>query len=646
MHTKPFSLQSPEQIAKDYGGNKQKIAHAAQMGLVDSTAAVLAGMFIDRMRSAQTLEQQPPQTVAQQVLSPQPPAPPPPGPPQGGPPTGMAGAPPIGGLQQRLGMATQQGGTPVPPPQPAGPGFAEGGLASLSVPDGMFDEPSNGGFNDGGLAPSYAGGGIVAFADGGEVYRMGDGYVYSDGSPAPAPAPGSTVQRGAQRLIGSGIVGSGRGYTVPVAPIAPPYTKPDKPEGYVPFGSSSTGIGRAVKGVREAYARASDEATQSAALQADYDAGMEAYLSAVRHNRRVAAVGGGVPVPVPPKPTPPKKPSPAAKPAAVKPSSSIAAPAPRAGSPTPVSMSQLQAALTGGITPRPASGGAPATPPAPRVGGTPSAAPRGGVPSAPRVGSGVAPAGPALSASPPAATGAVQPPPPTGAAAVLAELQALAPQDHTMRDVMAKRYADMSSPEALAAQKKQDFWGSLAQIGFGMAGSNSPHFLQAVGQSASAALPGMQQATQARKAQEMAALQGQLGIENVTNQERQALAARAAELSEQRRKGEIDQRQFDEQMALKREELAIDREYKRAMAGAAGTRASRSGGGRAKTTGGKPLTRAQALALVNGDRKSLRMTPEQKLARADALIASSSGGGAAPAAGPVRVFDPNTGTFK
>ena len=43
-------------------------------------------------------------------------------------------------------------------------GMAEGGLAMLPVPDAMFDEPTNGGFNDG-----YAGGGIVAFADGGGV---------------------------------------------------------------------------------------------------------------------------------------------------------------------------------------------------------------------------------------------------------------------------------------------------------------------------------------------------------------------------------------------------------------------------------------------------------------------------------------------
>ena len=57
METKPFSIQSPEAIAKEYGGDKQKIMQAAQMGVVDPTAAVMAGMFIDRIRTAQTAEQ-------------------------------------------------------------------------------------------------------------------------------------------------------------------------------------------------------------------------------------------------------------------------------------------------------------------------------------------------------------------------------------------------------------------------------------------------------------------------------------------------------------------------------------------------------------------------------------------------------------
>ena len=72
METKPYNLQAPESIAKEYGGNKQKIAQAVQMGIVNPTAALLAGMFIDRMRNAAPAEQAPTQTVAEEVFSPQP----------------------------------------------------------------------------------------------------------------------------------------------------------------------------------------------------------------------------------------------------------------------------------------------------------------------------------------------------------------------------------------------------------------------------------------------------------------------------------------------------------------------------------------------------------------------------------------------
>lgn len=153
MDTKPFNLQSPESIAKEYGGNKQKIAQAMQMGILDPTAGTLAGMFIDRMRSAQMQEQAPQQTVAQQVFNPQPPAPPPPPP---------GGAPPPGGLGATA-PAMQAGMAPPPPGPPMGgppPGMAMGGIASLPIPDQMFDEPDNGG---------YAGGGLVAFAEAGAV---------------------------------------------------------------------------------------------------------------------------------------------------------------------------------------------------------------------------------------------------------------------------------------------------------------------------------------------------------------------------------------------------------------------------------------------------------------------------------------------
>lgn len=170
METKPYRIQSPEDIAKDYGGNKQKIAQAMQMGVVDPTAGVLAGMFIDRMRSAQAQEMAPQSSVAQQVMAPPPPpgAPPmggmPPGaPPSGAPPMGAPpmGAPPMGGMPPGAppmgDMAPPMGDMPPGAPPM---GMADGGLAALPISDYMFDEPDNGG---------YAGGGIVAFADAGEA---------------------------------------------------------------------------------------------------------------------------------------------------------------------------------------------------------------------------------------------------------------------------------------------------------------------------------------------------------------------------------------------------------------------------------------------------------------------------------------------
>jgi hypothetical protein len=52
--------------------------------------------------------------------------------------------------------------------------MAMGGIASLPVPDAMFDEPTNGGYDDG-----YAGGGMVAFAAAGPV-RGGMENLYDD----------------------------------------------------------------------------------------------------------------------------------------------------------------------------------------------------------------------------------------------------------------------------------------------------------------------------------------------------------------------------------------------------------------------------------------------------------------------------------
>ena len=156
---KPYSIQSPEDIAKQYAGNKQKIGEAMQMGIIDPTAGVLAGMFIDRMRGAQAQEGANPPTVAQQVMGGLPPAPPAPLPLTGGLGAAPQEAPPMAPEmpampEAPMGMAA--GGTTYEPP------YAKGGLSDVPIPDTMIDEPGNGGFNDG-----YAGGGIVAFAQGG-----------------------------------------------------------------------------------------------------------------------------------------------------------------------------------------------------------------------------------------------------------------------------------------------------------------------------------------------------------------------------------------------------------------------------------------------------------------------------------------------
>lgn len=144
---KPFSIQSPEDIAKEYAGNKQRIAQAMQLGVVNPTAGVLAGMFIDRMRSAQMQEAVAPPTVAQQVMGGVPPAPPVPTPPAGGLGATPQAAPPMAPMAP-----------PMPAPGGAPMGMADGGLVGIPVPETMFDEPDNGG---------YAGGGLVAFAAGG-----------------------------------------------------------------------------------------------------------------------------------------------------------------------------------------------------------------------------------------------------------------------------------------------------------------------------------------------------------------------------------------------------------------------------------------------------------------------------------------------
>jgi hypothetical protein len=124
-------IDQVRELATKY--SKPELQRMVQMGLVGPQEAVMAGMMIDRIaKSAMT----PPQsTVAQDVL--------------GMAPTAAQGQMP----QMPQGQMPQE---QMPSPQMA----ADGGImGALPYSDGVAALPTN--------LPDYAGGGIVAFADGG-----------------------------------------------------------------------------------------------------------------------------------------------------------------------------------------------------------------------------------------------------------------------------------------------------------------------------------------------------------------------------------------------------------------------------------------------------------------------------------------------
>jgi hypothetical protein len=107
-------LMSPSKVAAEYGGDKRKIQQAAQMGLIDPTVAVMAGMFIDRMRGAAMKEQQPQSTVAQDVMAPQ-------------------------GLMAAQAAPVQGGVDTLPVSEDMVPNeYAGGGIVAFAGPEGSF----------------------------------------------------------------------------------------------------------------------------------------------------------------------------------------------------------------------------------------------------------------------------------------------------------------------------------------------------------------------------------------------------------------------------------------------------------------------------------------------------------------------------
>ena len=222
----PFKIRPPEDVAFAYGFDKSKIVQAVANQELDETSAVMAAMLIDAGQRQQAMQagQQP--TVAQQVFAP-PAAPAPAG----------LGATPQAAAMPSMGAAPQMGMPPqemAPQGMPAEempmmaeggmvpPYMAGGGLSDVPLPDGMFDEPSNGGFGDG-----YAGGGMVAFGTGGDVdptdwmrspvtskygvkrstgAHQGVDFGVGNRTPIGTPAPGKVIKAATDNINGNFVI--------------------------------------------------------------------------------------------------------------------------------------------------------------------------------------------------------------------------------------------------------------------------------------------------------------------------------------------------------------------------------------------------------------------------------------------------------
>ena len=394
--TTSFDLQSPEFIAKEYGGNKQKIAQAMQTGIIDPTSGLLAGMFIDRMRSAQAAEAGPQQTVAQQVFAP--PQAPQGMPPQGGAPQGgLGGMPPPG-----MGGPPPQGAMTSPPMQ---------GLTDMPIPDQMFDAG----------APSMAGGGLVAFAGGGALEDMVPITSWAESRNNPrAVSPKGAL--GMMQIMPA--TGGDPGFGV---------KKWDgTDEDNVRFGTDY--LGAMLKRYNGDPAKA----------WAAYNAGPGALDNALK-------TGGGDWLAKMPKETRDYvEKNMAAHEATNKGRSDY-------NDGKPITAEQ---AATGrdSLTP--------------------------GVVSD-----------------------------------YVEEYSGMVPRDTSRREELMASLDEKRSPEAMKAQKEQDMWSMLAQVGFGTAAGKSGNFLTDLGQAANSALPAAQEAAAARKAQDMDALRAQVDIEQLGNAE-------------------------------------------------------------------------------------------------------------------------------
>lgn len=365
-----FNIRPPEDVAFAYGFDKNRIAQAVADKKLDETSAVMAAMLINAGQRQQEMQagQQP--TVAQQVLG------------GGGAPAPLAANPAASaGMGALPPMSPPPSMPPQEMPQPE-MAMAAGGLTTLPVPDAMFDEPTNGGFNDG-----YAGGGMVAFSNGGSTGGWGD-YIEQ------------TV-----RKLDPNIQIAGRARTparnAEVGGVAGSYHLIDAARDItVPEGMKKSDFISQLKSV----------------FGSDYDV--------------LASKGNSVHVEPGPK---------------------------------------LGEKVRGGI----------------KASNAPAVAPERDFSTA---------EGRNMSME--------------DAFSLGNRFVARSPEQEAMREEARARFEEMRSPETYEKERKADMWQTLAEIGFNMASSKAPSVLQAIGEAASAALPGARADKKERKALKDRALQG------------------------------------------------------------------------------------------------------------------------------------------
>jgi hypothetical protein len=117
----------------------------------------------------------------------------------------------------------------------------------------------------------------------------------------------------------------------------------------------------------------------------------------------------------------------------------------------------------------------------------------------------------------------------------------------------ARSYAmEELDPASQEKERKSDMWQALTEMGFRMASSNSPFLLQAIGEAATATLPGVAASKKERKAAKSGAIRTLMALEDVDRK----TATAGVELGVDVYKAGMGQDQFRQQMEFKGRELA------------------------------------------------------------------------------------------